>query len=177
MTDSLSTSLRSVPTAQDDAMTSQAGNWTWWASRDEEQYLVGPCGSREEAIERATEDFDGEAFHVVEARKGSMARWLPKADRIIEIMSEASDDDGAFGEDAYCELIGSPEAISAAEADLSAALADWFSRHAAIFPEPWVFAATRNGEWFQATGTPTPHSVGIANGDEPKTLRAKDSSQ
>ena len=148
----------SIPTEQDETMTTP--EWQWWASRDEEQYLVGPCASREEAIEHALEDFDGEPFHIVEARKGSMIRWVPKAARIIEIMAESADDDGAFGEDDYCEPVGSAEAVSAAEADLDGLLAAWFSRHAAVFPEPWAFAATRNGEWVRPTGAASAPAMG-----------------
>lgn len=121
--------------------------WSWWASRNEEQYLVGPCDSRDEAIKSATEDFDGEPFHVIEARRGSMAAFLPTGESLIELMTESADDNGAFGEDDYCELIGSAEAIAAAQADAKAVLAEWFNRHVAIFPTPWAFAATRNGEW------------------------------
>lgn len=135
------------------ATADSAGQWQWWASRNEEQYLVGPCGTREEAIQSATEDFDGEPFHIVEACKGSMAAFLPSGERLIEWMTEYADDNGAFGEDDYCELVGKPEAITAAEADATAVLTDWFTRHSAIFPEPWAFAATRNGEWITpATG-------------------------
>ncbi len=126
-------------------------NWSWWASRDEENYTVGPEDTREAVIAAGATDFDGEAFHIVEALKGSMARWLPKAERIIEIMAEASDDDGAFGEADYCELVGSAEAVSAAEADLNAALSGWFARHAGIFPTPWAFFRTRNAELIPAT--------------------------
>jgi hypothetical protein len=121
--------------------------WSWYASRDEESYLVGPEDTREAAIQAATEDFDGEPFHVVEACKGSMAAFLPSGERLIEWMTECADDNGAFGEDDYCELIGTPEAITAAEEDAAATLKAWFDRHAALFPTPWAFAATRNGEW------------------------------
>lgn len=126
---------------------SVAQHWQWWASRNEEQYLVGPEDSREAVIQAGIEDFDGESFHIVEARKGSMAGYLPSGQRLIEWMTEGADDNGAFGEDDYCELTATPEAIEAAEADVEAVLADWFKRHSAIFPEPWAFAATRNGEW------------------------------
>lgn len=76
-----------------------------------------------------------------------MSRYVPSAERIIEWMTECADDDGAFGEDDYCELVGSAEAVSAAEGDLRAALKGWFERHGAIFPTPWAFLKTRNGEW------------------------------
>lgn len=121
--------------------------WEWWASRDEENYTVGPEGSREDVVAAALCDFDGEPFHVVEACKGSMSSYLPSGQRIIEWMQECADDNGAFGDDKYCELTGSAEAIAAAEADAKAVLADWFARHAAIFPTPWAFRATRNAEW------------------------------
>lgn len=152
-----------VPTEQAGPAVVGSEKWEWWASRDEENYTVGPEGSRADVVAAALCDFDGEPFHVVEACKGSMASYLPSGQRIIEWMQECADDNGAFGDDQYCELTGSAEAIAAAEGDATAALADWLARHAAIFPTPWAFRATRNAEWIspaevgaQALTTPQP---------------------
>jgi len=144
----------SVPTQQVGKPVLTIPAWAWYASRDEETYLVGPESSREAVIQAATQDFDGEPFHIVEACKGSMSRYIPTGKRIIEWMVECSDDEGAFGEDDYCELVGSAEAIAAAEADAAQVLSEWFARHSAIFPTPWAFLATRNGEWVRPD-TPT----------------------
>ena len=38
----------------------------WWAGQDDEHYIVGPCSTREEAIELGKENFD-EGFYIVEA--------------------------------------------------------------------------------------------------------------
>lgn len=131
------------------------GDWKWYASRDEENYTVGHEDSREAVIAAGRVDFDGDAFHILEARKGTMRQWLPSGSDITDQMFERASDDGAFGED-YGEPLGSLEAQKAADDDLDAVLAAWFERHAAIFPTPWAFAESRNAEQIPALAPTNP---------------------
>jgi hypothetical protein len=127
--------------------------WQWYAGRDEETFTVGPCSTRDDIIAEAQCDFCGEGFHIVEATKGTMQRWLPSGSEIVEQMFERSSDDGAFGED-YGEPTGAAEEQAAADADLDAVLLSWYGRHKDIFPVPWEFAASRNAEWIAGTEGP-----------------------
>ena len=72
----------------------------WWAGRDDENFTVGPCSTREEAIERGNEDFD-EGFYIVEAYQrpvdfaemfnadDAIARWLEDDDQVCTEDGEA----------------------------------------------------------------------------------------
>jgi hypothetical protein len=116
--------------------------WQWYYGQSDEAYTGGPCADRQEAVESGEHEFDGEPFFIIEAAKGSMMKFLPSAERIIDDTLERADDDDAFG-DNYAERARD---ATAAEADLDALLKGWFERHKAIWPTPWAFAATRNSE-------------------------------
>lgn len=143
-----------LPFSPDDVRNGgRESEWKWYASRDEENCTVGPEASRDAIIAAATRDYDGERFHIVEARKGTMERWVPSGSDIIDQVFERSSDDGAFGDD-YGEPEGTPEQIKAAEEDLDALLTAWYARHKHIFPEPWQFAESRNCEWITPLSDP-----------------------
>lgn len=127
------------------------GEWKWYAGRDNENYTVGPEDTRKAVIAAGRQDFDGEAFHIIEARKGTMRPWLPSASDIVEQMFDRAYEDGAFGDD-YGEPYGPLEAQKAADDDLDALLAAWYERHADVFPTPWMFAESRNAETIPAAG-------------------------
>lgn len=129
-------------------MSSETGGWAWWWSHDgDAEDCHGPCASREEAIaEGSADDPDREFVTVLEARKGTLANRLPQAATIIEDMLERAHDEGDFGEDPSDRALDMKGCTKAAEAELDGFLRDWFTRHAALFPEPWVFAQTRNQE-------------------------------
>ena len=123
--------------------------WEWWASRDEENYTVGPETSREAVIEAARVDFDGEPFHIVEAVKRSAASLIPSAGDFIERALEDAADNGEFGEDGDFGLCGKPETQSEAIAELDAAISAWAAKWSHILPTPWAFRKTRNAEWIE----------------------------
>lgn len=136
-----------------------ADGWGWYAARGDtaEACTIGPYDSREQVIATGRQDFDGDAFTIIEARKGTLRQYMPDADRIIEIMLEQADDDGAFGDDGYAG--DNINDTTAAEADLNSALKDWFARHEGVFGKPWVFSETRNEETLPALpedGSQTP---------------------
>ena len=120
--------------------------WYFGSGEEPEHYTLAGTATREETIAEGTAYYDGETFSIIEGAKGTMKSFVPCVDRIIDMMIESADDDGAFGEDGFDDMRGTPEAIKAAEHDLEAVMREWFDRHAAIFPEPWSFARTRSEE-------------------------------
>lgn len=119
--------------------------WEWYAGPgcEPENYQLVE-GSRDDVIAAARIDFD-DGFTICEARKGTLKRSLPSAERIIEGMIESADDDGLFGEDSAGDHWRD---TGNAEAELDALLKAWFDRNARQFPRPWQFAASRNEEYF-----------------------------
>lgn len=128
----------------------------WYASSDSEHYTVGPCDTRDQVIDEATdmelgwqEDDDGArmVFHVIEASKPvfnladhfDAAHWFemlengpafdlgdPDGDGILSIISKAAGDD--------------------LEARVREVIRKWQADHKLDF-DVWAFGATRNGEW------------------------------
>jgi hypothetical protein len=120
-------------------------DWKWYAGTDGENFTSGPFDDRDEAIAEATAlfDYDG-GFHIVEATKPAFPP--PSADMIINEMFERAADD-LFG-DEYPEPCGTKEQQDAAEAELQAFLNGWMDKwRTEIFPTPWAFGKTRNGEF------------------------------
>ena len=120
--------------------------WYFGSGEEPEHYMLAGTSTREETIAEGKAYYDGDTFSIIEAVSGTMKSFVPCADRIIDMMIESADDDGAFGEDGFDDMRGTPETIKAAEADLESVMREWFDRHAAIFPEPWSFARTRSEE-------------------------------
>ena len=119
--------------------------WEWYAGPGCEPENYGLVeGTRDDAIAAARIDFD-DGFTICEARKGTMKRCLPSAERIIEGMIESADDDGLFGDDSAGDHWRD---TGKAEAELDALLKVWFDRNARQFPRPWQFAEARNEEYF-----------------------------
>lgn len=125
--------------------------WEWWASRDEERYDVGPETSREAVIELATNDFDGERFHIIEATKGTPnLRIFDDADRVIEDIDEQNEqyidpvsDGGLFSD---TQLSG--EIMDDLTRRLNDAVEAWVKDHGISIP-CYGFDRTRNGEWIE----------------------------
>lgn len=130
--------------------------WEWWASRDEERYDVGPEASREAVIELATNDFDGERFHIIEATKGTPnLRIFDDADLVIEDIDEQNeqhvdpDGDGSI-------FFNARHLTNEIKDDLTRRLNDaveaWVKDHG-ISIRGYGFDRTRNGEWVEPVKT------------------------
>ena len=119
--------------------------WKWYAGSDEENYTLGPFDCREDAVAEAECLYDDDGgFHIVEATKPAFPP--PSADRIIEEMYERAADD-LFGDD-YPEPCGTKEQQDEAGAELQTLLNIWMDRwREQVFPTPWAFGKTRNGEY------------------------------
>lgn len=138
-------------------------NWGWYASGDEENYTVGPEGSREAIIQAALIDEVGLAwdrnedgtwdynFHIMEAYKLpiDLAEYFD-ADSWIEDLDngplfDVLDPDGE-GLGAYI----SSEDTASLQAVVREALTKW-QKQTGFHHEPWTFTGTRNGEWIRGT--------------------------
>lgn len=155
-----------IPTAQDDAMaTHTPGPWSY-------------CGASRGGCSCAT--VSGADHPVATVTIGewgdeypSIRLSGPSMDRTAEAYMEKS----VYGEVSEAVAKANAYLISAAPEMLEALrmalpYVEDASDSAPLADQEFIRAAI-----LKATGNPTPHSVGIANGDEPKTLRAKDSSQ
>lgn len=133
--------------------------WSWYASQDEENYTIGPCATKEEAIEEAVEseigyDFDDKTqhkmvFHVVEARKaeGDLAAYFDASrwaeDLECNVLEEEFTD---YNDRSPLEGL---DTISL-ESAVRSAIRDW-QKQSGFKMKLWRFAECRNGEWIERT--------------------------
>ncbi len=125
------------------------GPWQWYYGDGEqsENYL-GPCDTRDEAIEAGRSYFSGETFAIIEAVKGSTESLCPpSADDVISMIIDQNEDQ--WGDDGWDDF-DNPAEAKIAEAELDTLLKTWWSKHHHVFPAPWLFADTRNHEVFPA---------------------------
>ena len=136
--------------------------WQWWAGSSAEDYMtIGPCATRQQAIEEAVNDGFGEwldeskdppawknTFHVCECRQDPLrlADWID-ADWILERAEESLADSDRVS----CEFDDGPwfECTPEQEDDLKSALRkacdDWQVRHNLQFHSN-TFSHSRNHE-------------------------------
>ncbi|ATQ56172.1 hypothetical protein [Paracoccus yeei] len=135
--------------------------WQWWAGPDDEYFKIGPCATREAAIQEAVNDGLCErrsednpevwenCIHLVEAQQAPLrlADWIG-ADTALERADECLSDSDRVS----CEYDDGPwfECTPAQEADLAARLRracdEWQAAHGLIFTST-TFSATRNAEF------------------------------
>lgn len=137
------------------------GEWKWYASADGEVFTVGPCDSREQAIEEAKENElgyreDGVAtvsFDIVEAFKApiDLADMIDLQD-IIERFEDCND--LILDEDGESCLSGlTTEQGEELSARLKQAARDWQAERGIVIT-PWRFTKTRNDETITITLEP-----------------------
>jgi hypothetical protein len=119
--------------------------WQWWYSQSEESYQ-GPESSRDAAIEAGRNEFDGEAFMIVEAAIKEPNLEFFDADRVIEQCDEYNEE--CHNPDGDASLF--PETIAPVqkkdlERRLHEALAAWIEENN-IRIHSWSFDKTRNEE-------------------------------
>lgn len=135
-------------------------NWKWWAGQTDEFYTVGPCESKDEAINEAISDGIGEwldvsqtphvwmqSFSVIEATHDPLrlADWI-----YADTMLERADDALADSDRVSCEHDGNGpwfKATPEQEADLiqrvKAACDEWQAAHGLVFKST-TFSHQRN---------------------------------
>jgi hypothetical protein len=132
--------------------------WQWWAGSHEEWMTVGPCDTKEQVIQEATQDGIGEwkddnekwfqSFHIVEARQDplKLSEWIG-----LDYILERADESLADSDRVSCENDDGPwfECTKDQEADLisriRAACDNWQADHALVFTCP-TFSHSRNHE-------------------------------
>lgn len=128
--------------------------WHWWAGADEEAMTIGPCASRDEAVELAKDEHLGEcqddsgewalSFHVVEALENNidLSKRFDAADWIGR-ECEQDGYEGVNGEHPADDI--TPEQKADLQTAVRAAIREWQVRHG-LRMRTWQFAATRNEE-------------------------------
>lgn len=135
------------------------GEWLWWVGRDDEVY-TDQCGSREEALEVVTSDYDGVAY-ICEAIK----RPLKLSDQFdaamfIENADENVYDDciGEYGDSVFEVTAEQGEDL---EAMVRIIMDSWQTKHGLQFV-PFMFSEMRNCEHIDTKpvldGPPRPSS-------------------
>lgn len=132
--------------------------WKWWAGSSEEWMAIGPCETKEQAIDEAKQDGIGEwkdetgkwfqSFHVVEARQDplTLSEWVG-----ADWMLERADEQLCDSDRVSCEYDDGPwfECTKDQEDDLigsvKKAIDDWQDRHGLVFTCT-TFSAMRNDE-------------------------------
>ncbi len=124
-------------------------NWKWYAGSNDEYYSVGPCDTRQEAIDEGRGNFGHESgFYIIEAEKVNLtlADYIG-ADVVLEEAEERAcdlgDEDGTpifdVTEDQEKDLIS----------HLRNACDAWQTKHNLIFV-PWHFTNSSNAEFIEA---------------------------
>ena len=120
-------------------------NWTWWVGRDEEAFTT-ECGSRDEAVRIAREEYEGawilEALPPAELRLSAYF----DADRFAEDSEDAvyHDHGDPMGDNQIFRL--NPDQIKSLQSAVRSAIDHWQDRHGLTF-RGFQFSASRNHEY------------------------------
>lgn len=123
--------------------------WAWGISDDGETWLAGGP-TRDDAIERGKEEFDGRAFRIDTMTKIDFRRFIPDVDRLLE------DAENVAYDESQCEEWTVSRTGPAAK-DLAQLLSDWCDRH----------EKELNVNWYECDGheeTVGPFAVGGHHG-------------
>lgn len=122
--------------------------WKWWASIDGEYYEVGPCDTREGAIQSARTDFEGAAFTITRARQDPLrlAEWIDTERMLDRAEDQLADSDrlGEFDDDPpFFEA--TPQQKADLEKRVKRACDEWQAAHGLVF-KVRTFSAMDNKE-------------------------------
>jgi hypothetical protein len=124
----------------------------WWAGSDDEHYTIGPCRTRQEAIDEANDSFDG-GFYIVEAYQRPVDFGLMfHADDAIERWTE--DDEQLSDEDGNLCFDLSGEQVQELQTEVRATIRAWAARHGLDKIKLYWFAGQRNEEFIPPTDEP-----------------------
>lgn len=129
--------------------------WGWWASSNEEDYTIGPCDTRDQAIAEAISSEVGYdysrkdkhvmKFHVIEARKaeGRLSEMFDGAEWLDDLEgNKLYDEYNEWSDTGPCEHIDA----YAVTAVVQNALKEWEDREG-VRVKLYRFAECRNAEW------------------------------
>lgn len=112
----------------------------WWYSQDEDRWN-GPCSDREEAIDLGRDEYNGEAFMVMEAETGDYDMRL-SGDDLLERLNERNEDrSDPDGDPAFYRV--DPKVEKDLGDMVTAAIARWVRKHR-IDTRAWCF--TKQGK-------------------------------
>jgi hypothetical protein len=133
-----------LPKPTERAYAPPGGDWAWYAGSNEEWYQVGPCRTREDAVEqgRAMLGPDCRLFLI----EGYAAALTISAEPLLLHWMENEAQDGFDAEHRECDRIGGADEINAADEELQELLTAWLGRWGNTFTRPNLFAETRNAE-------------------------------
>jgi hypothetical protein len=129
--------------------------WNWYAGADEECYTIGPCDTREQALQEALDsdvgyenEFDVCAVHLIEARKDPLQfSKFCGIDWLVDSAFENAEDNAYEVGNEYGDPI-----FDVSEADirdfqrrLAEAMDEWQRANNLVFTG-WAFTSTRNSE-------------------------------
>lgn len=117
----------------------QAGEWGWWSSRDEENY-IGPFKTREAAVA----DLDGDWGFICEARTNPvpLSKWID-VDAMLDMANEALADEGMSDPDGDPVFDISTEQLADLRRRIKQACDEWQAINGLVFL-PWAFSEMRN---------------------------------
>ena len=130
----------------------------WYASTDEESYTIGPCDTRDEVIQYATDSELGYnygdenpvmRFHIIEASKPvfNLADYFDVEDWFESLENGAVYDLGNPDGDGVLSSATGPQ-VDDLQVRVRETIKKWQEDHAIHF-DVWQFATTRNGEWLE----------------------------
>lgn len=149
--------------------------WEWWAGKDEEYYTVGPCASREQAIQEAIDDgicewpVDGSdpetwehRIHLIEAQQAPLrlADWIGAADALEKAEEWVAESDRATEYDEGPWFDATPEQDADLVTRLRRACDEWQAAHGLTF-NVRSFSAVRTNDFVVVpAGRSEPPAVG-----------------
>lgn len=125
-------------------ITKSSIDWAWYASGDGEMYDLGPESSREAIIAAGNDFFDGDPFHIIEARKDyiQVADYFD-ADTFLTELEEGRLSDQCPEERLFSNV--NEQHRTELTLKVKETIAEWQRLHD-IKIVPWVFTETRNAE-------------------------------
>lgn len=132
-------------------------DFKWYASRDDEDYEIGPCSTREEVVELAMDadlglrqgpdgNWDQLTFYILEGMQDpiDLSKHLP-VDVIIEGLCESVDEEHGWEDQYPSENAWTVEQENDLRARMRQVVADWQAQHG-IVVRPSIFTHIRTKE-------------------------------
>lgn len=115
--------------------------WTWWVSRDDEDYTPVEATTRDEAVEAGRGHYDTDSFWIIEAVLGTFNWHALDGYWLLERLEESNQELG--GDEPMLDY--TDEQRRDLERMVGDAMAAWAAKHG-IKPRVWAFAKSRNRE-------------------------------
>ena len=106
--------------------------WAWGISERADRWIAGGP-TREDAIQRGREVFEGRSFWVDSMTPIDFRRFIPESDQVLDDAELAAYENAAGGDD----MEWSVSRTGPAAKDLAKVLADWCDRHADELRVEW----------------------------------------